>query len=351
MTTVAPQALVLLNNSFSHGRSTALARRIMASTAIPAKQIEAAWQQAFGRSPSEAEVQLGKAHVAGQFKRFRASDLPIAVREDAWRSKAAAIVPSGLVFHVRADVGVEVGQDGRVKSWKDQSTGKHHASQSKPDRQPELVKNGIGKQPVIRFDGQRRSLDISGKLLKSQSCSIFAVATDRHAAGHREILSNWNGSAGNSTQSVFLGLTNERQVRFSDAFGNAGQVVERAKPFLLTAINSVSGARVFQSATELGSQGALSSRKLDTAWVIGQQGNIDGEYWHGDIAEILVYDRALSVEELQQVWSVLLNRYGLPTHVKKTKDIVEQPPVNPQLLALASLCHVLLNSNEFIYVD
>jgi hypothetical protein len=32
----------------------------------------------------------------------------------------------------------------------------------------------------------------------------------------------------------------------------------------------------------------------------------------------------------------------------RTVNVVES---NPDLLALASLCHVLLNSNEFIYVD
>ena len=81
--------------------------------------------------------------------------------------------------------------------------------------------------------------------------------------------------------------------------------------------------------------------------MIGQQGDINGEFWNGDIAELLVYDRALSVSEQHQVWSVLLNRYKLPTSVR-TVNVVES---NPDLLALASLCHVLLNSNEFIYVD
>ena len=81
--------------------------------------------------------------------------------------------------------------------------------------------------------------------------------------------------------------------------------------------------------------------------MIGQQGNINGEYWNGDIAELLVYDRALSTTERQKVWSVLLDRYQLSTFVRQAPSA--EP--SPELLALASLCHVLLNSNEFIYVD
>lgn len=38
----------------------------------------------------------------------------------------------------------------------------------------------------------------------------------------------------------------------------------------------------------------------------------------------------------------------LDTHASKTKETL---PLTPKTLALASLCHVLLNSNEFLYVD
>ena len=41
------------------------------------------------------------------------------------------------------------------------------------------------------------------------------------------------------------------------------------------------------------------------SYVIGQQGNIDGEYWAGDIAEIMVYNRQLSAEELRRLETCL----------------------------------------------
>ena len=75
---------------------------------------------------------------------------------------------------------------------------------------------------------------------------------------------------------------------------------------------------------------------------MGTQGNINGEYWHGDIAELLVFDRALPPTEREQVWGYLASRYGI--------QIAPSRP-DPQRLALASLCHVLLNTNEFIFVD
>ena len=87
---------------------------------------------------------------------------------------------------------------------------------------------------------------------------------------------------------------------------------------------------------------ALSTRNLATAFVLGQQGNINGEYWIGDVAEIQVYNQALTNRQLEHVSNALAARYDLPRHV---------PTRDPDQLALESLCHVLLNSNEFVYVD
>ena len=80
--------------------------------------------------------------------------------------------------------------------------------------------------------------------------------------------------------------------------------------------------------------------------MIGQQGNINGEYWKGDIAEIRIYNRSLSDEERCLVEADLAERYGLDL---VPMEIPEK--VSPEILALASLCHVLMNSNEFLFVD
>ena len=91
----------------------------------------------------------------------------------------------------------------------------------------------------------------------------------------------------------------------------------------------------------------LTGRKFDLPWVIGQQGNIDGEYWNGEIAEVRVYGRALSVDELHVVESELGRKYEVAVQQEETTKSID----DPDILALASLAHVLFNSNEFIYVD
>ena len=109
------------------------------------------------------------------------------------------------------------------------------------------------------------------------------------------------------------------------------------------AINSGDSAATFQNSRPLASTASLPTRKLLQPYTIGTQGTINGEYWQGDIAELIVINRALNQTEQAGVWRYLAERYGFVT---------EFDPINdPGHFALASLCHVLLNANEFVYLD
>ncbi|HIE96712.1 MAG TPA: hypothetical protein EYQ63_06800 [Fuerstia sp.] len=78
--------------------------------------------------------------------------------------------------------------------------------------------------------------------------------------------------------------------------------------------------------------------------MIGQQGNINGEFWNGGIAELRVFTKALSTDERSVIEYELQQRYVIP-------HLDTSPQQTAAELALASLAHVLLNSNEFLYVD
>ena len=138
-------------------------------------------------------------------------------------------------------------------------------------------------------------------------------------------------------------MTGKDAVRLCDDFSGVGHVARRAEPFLLSGFNGPSGATVHQNDLALASKGGpLSPRNLTTAYVIGQQGNIDGEYWHGDLFELLVYNRDLAERDRLAVQRHLSEKYHLPR---------SNTSHDPDFLALASLCHVLLNTNDFAYVD
>lgn len=208
-----------------------------------------------------------------------------------------------------------------------------------------LVKDGIGGQPAIRFDGQKTLFQVAGQVIHSPEFSLFAVATHRGTGDTpREILTNWN-RAGRSSSSIFLGTVGASGVRFSDAFGGAGQLTDPAHPFILTGVTSSTEAQTFQNRRSLATHGGLNDRDLHGPYVIGTQGDNGGEFWDGEIAEIIAFDRALPDEERQVVWSYLASKYAI---AETTTPAVVRSPAQ---LALASLCLVLLNTNEFVYVD
>jgi hypothetical protein len=345
VTIVPTQALALLNNRFVHDRSEQLATVIRKSTAGIREQVKMAWRSVLKRQPTELELQRSIEHVATQDRIFSEPNHDGALQED-WEDILSRTAES-LVLNLNAENAVVAnGKQFVVESVSDLSGQDHHATQAQSDAQPTLVADGIGGKPALQFNGGGQFMNLAGPILAEQLCTIVCVVRDDHGLGHRTLFSNWSGRDGNSTSSLFLGLTAENTVRFSDGFGSAGEVSDRTKPFILSAVNGQNSASVFQNGQLLKSANQLSKRRLDTPWVIGQQGNINGEFWKGSVAEIRVYERALTDRERRSVETYLAEHYGILMNSEKTA-----PQMDRQTLALASLCHVLMNSNEFLFID
>jgi hypothetical protein len=342
---VPTQALALLNNHFVHEQSRALASRVIEQSGDVAKldeQITSVWRLVLGRNPAAAELAASREHYQQQLEHFGDGS----EKQTQSERPQNLSVRDNLALWLRADEGVELDQQGRVQFWRDKATPQknmhpHDASQANADSRPILMKGEFNGLPALRFDGQKQFLNVAGQVLWTQEMTVFAVANSRATnGGHREIISNWH-LRGRSTNSFFLGTTADSQVRFTDSFINAGKLTNSAKPFILSAINKSGSARTFQGAKLLAT-GKLSTRDVHGPYVIGTQGNYGTEFWHGDIAEILVYERALDEKQLTDVARYLGEKYGLP---------LEPSAHSPEFLALTSLCHVLLNTNEFIFID
>ena len=340
VTTVAPQALAMLNNQFVHDRSERLADRIAARGLSGQEAIEEAWRFVLARDPAEVELDIALGHYAKQKGQFQ--------REEGSERDHSVFPGQGLALWLTAERGLEMDSKGRAERWLDESGEEHHARQDESGRRPRLIRDAIAGHPALRFSGEGDYLSLEGEVVNSQSNTIIAVASDRSGlVSHRGIFSNWNGSAGNSTTSLFLGLTGKGTVRFSDDYRSEGGIEQPGDAFVLAASTGSGGSVILYNGSVIASRSSsLSRRTLGGSYVIGQQGNIDGEYWTGDIAEILVYNRQLSAAELQRVGGLLAEKYSVPF---ASRGSVRDP--GPELRALASVCHVLLNTNEFLYVD
>ena len=348
-TTVVSQSLAMLNNRFVHSRSRRLAEAAHEATRSTEAAILFAWRKIFMRDPDAGEMALALAHYHQQVALFKGGE-KLGEVSSAKRAAGSGVPGEGLCLWVSADTGVGIDASGKLSRWRDRSENAFIVTQDKPDFRPVFLDRAIAGKPAIRFSGKRVFLNIQGQVLKDQDFTILAVASDRSSSrGHREIISNWSGSDGNAGTSVFLGLTGKARVRFSDNFSSeSNALILPNKPFLLSASTGTSGSAIFYNGQVLAERGSpLTARKMATPWVIGQQGNINGEYWQGDIAELLVYGRQLKQQELERLGKYLAGKYDIPMAGYHRAVPVQ----NPALLGLASVCHVLLNSNEFLYID
>ena len=169
------------------------------------------------------------------------------------------------------------------------------------------------------------------------------------------MIGNWDGGRGNSTTSIFLGTTagskGGRAIRLTDSFSHREKlaVTKPVSPFVLTGVAEAANARVFQNGQLLDElKSPLPARKLDTNWTIGRQGTLDSEYWNGLMAELLVWNRALTEAELASAWRHLGSKYKVANH-RKPREPLTVAAARRQ--ALIQVCRVILNLNEFVYAD
>jgi hypothetical protein len=221
-------------------------------------------------------------------------------------------VTAGLSMWLKADAGLA--SDG--SSWTDES-GNGHSATALSGQAPTVQANGLNGLPVAVFSGNQ-VMSIAGGIITKQLFTIIAVVSDTSTPGagsYREILSNWDPST--ETNSIFLGTIwgtvkgkAADRIRFTDAIGGAdqgdsgqGHISAPKKAFILTGVAAKGKAFIeVNTKKQYKLAGGLPARDLTEPWVLGRQGlnapGNSGEYWSGDIAEVLVYSRSLKPTEL-----------------------------------------------------
>lgn len=228
----------------------------------------------------------------------------------------------GLAAWFRADAGTVV-EGGKVAVWQDQSGLGRHASQSQPPARPQLVPNGMNSRPVLRFDGAANLMQFECPVNGLSALTLFMVSTastnqagtemGNHAALQWPETGGWGA--------VFL---SPHQQRVSYRFGTAqwGNLTHWDRPGPhggpALVMSRMDGPR-----QELFVQGALVYAAKDKTFPIGHTGDtaligggnenpkVPPKFFSGDIAEILVFTRALSEHERDAIERYLRGKYGI----------------------------------------
>ena len=223
----------------------------------------------------------------------------------------------GLALWLRADVGVSL-EGGAVSTWEDHSGYARHAAQSLPECRPRLVPVALGGRPVLRFDGADDHLSTAVPVEGLKGLTIFLVCSntaDRtgganhgsNAALFWEESAQWGWiylSPFRSNVKFRFGTTQSDNLPFfirPEPIDSAFTITTAMKDGVRDSL-WVQGALVVRDAGKLPSlKGAPGPLMVGAG--TGKSG------FPGDIAEILIYSRALADPERVRVERALLQKY------------------------------------------
>jgi hypothetical protein len=231
----------------------------------------------------------------------------------------------GLVTWLRADAGV-TSSGGNVSQWTDQSPFGNNAVQASGGNQPTLTSNAINGEPALTFNGSSSYLSIpDNPTLRPSAMTVIAVASSAGTGGgYTHILGKpyYSSSSWNAPYSSYELSINSTGVPFfncsvagTGGYDGAGTVVNLNQPYLLAGMYDGTNVSFWQNGgtpATTSISGTLDNGDSTTKnLVIGQASvNSPREYFNGQIAEVLIYNRVLSAAELQQAETYLAVKYN-----------------------------------------
>lgn len=247
-------------------------------------------------------------------------------------------VDRGLALWLAADVLVKKDNDDRVIAWRDILVGDNQleedALQHFEEARPLWVDNAVGGNPAVRFDGEVTFL-VTTPLLTTPEQTVFVAFAHRgrpaNSRGKHQII-NYNGPPYDlaATESQF------RILQFDDFdepglyralvyagiggrlthFGFTSMVrpVPPGEPIVLAYIYdpSTSHAELWANGASQGVGTASPGFEFASRKIIGKHPK-ERSYFQGDIAELLIYNAALSNDEVDDINYYLAEKYLAPS--------------------------------------
>ncbi len=224
----------------------------------------------------------------------------------------------GLVLWLKADSLAGAAEGSAVKSWKDESGANHSVAQEKPEACPKFVPQAINGKPAVRFEGNQVLSSAEIPDLGKNSFSVFIAATgaameegaergylaidDGTAAGHKDGFwidrSTWGHALWIFSNNSNFGAPE----RTAPTAGFGPTLIEVVKSLNTNLTLYMNGAAMNSSTVAA----ATAPSPRNTVYIGRSMLPCKG-----DIAEVLIYARALSDAERHAVETYLMAKYGI----------------------------------------
>lgn len=233
----------------------------------------------------------------------------------------SGVPTSGLKIWLKGDVGITKDASNYISTWADQSGNGLNATQGTSGVKPLWVNSVVNGKPVVRFDGSNDYLSFGPLTVNGLTQMSMILVSSNRADQSGGTYGDFNvalifDETGNWGK-VYLGPF-QKTVSTRYGTGQANNINIYTRPSTIgtgfsTSISIKNGTNEYlyvngtSVATYTGKLSAIANSS-STGW-LGRGGN--NTYFNGDVAEVLIYDRALTDTERQSVQAYLSGKYGL----------------------------------------
>jgi len=257
-------------------------------------------------------------------------------------SHSALPVTDGLALWLAADKGVRTERDQRVVAWPDILVGDNVTAEDalQPDHsaQPKLLRKGLHGRPAVRFNGSSAYL-VTTPLETTDNQTILMVCQFHPRAAREQRkrggqILNYNGPPHRLVSStfepgvlqigepivegfaptrlggkVFSGRLNGRDVSEAEIYTNP---IGADQPVILAYLYDLASrqASLWCNGELVGVEPALRPAGVTSRKVIGRHGFMK-YFFDGDMAELIIYNRALPSDQLRMATKYLSNKFQI----------------------------------------
>ncbi len=229
-------------------------------------------------------------------------------------SLLALPVTDGLVMNLDADAipSSAVAVDGTISTWLDMSGQGNSATQTDALRRPVFISNNIDmkNRACVRFDGVDDWMLLNENMVNVGSCTMFAVAKAIRTTGEQYIVAG---------QSLVDGVAQNNRLRFATNT-NAFEFRVGSSGSYKTPANSAntdvhvfglnSDAKFYIDGVNF-ANGSNISVMNPASFNIGSYNRGARNFFQGDIAAVVVFNRVLSDTEVALMNDYFINKYVL----------------------------------------
>lgn len=233
-------------------------------------------------------------------------------------TSTANVPRTGLVTWLKSDYGVTT-SGSNVTNWTDFSGLGNNASQATSTKQPTFVTNAVNGFPALSFDGTSDYMQLPSGMAGFAGTTIYIVASPTTITLARRLLDFGSGVTNNNnlTVSEFVSGANKGSSLVSYN-GSTSSIVSSTTGLTASTFqvleylqNANNGGTLFTNGTQTATGTVTNINQVTrTTNVIGAACN-NNDWFSGSIAEVLVYNTALTPTDRGNVQTYLKNKYGI----------------------------------------